>query len=126
MVYKLNGLLDKDIAIYKIYRVPMDKHARFRLFPVPINIISIKQRSVYLSILPGKLIPAGIFEAMGKACRVLFDYTDFTSFRNFLPTSETNNCIIYEAQWGEADKQLIFTVKAYRFCGMVRAIVRVR
>ena len=29
VVYKLNGLLDKDIAIYKIYRVPMDKHARF-------------------------------------------------------------------------------------------------
>ena len=29
VVYKLNGLLDKDIAIYKIYRVPMDKHARY-------------------------------------------------------------------------------------------------
>ena len=28
VVYKLNGLLDKDIAIYKIYRVPMDKHDR--------------------------------------------------------------------------------------------------
>ena len=61
---------------------------------------------------------------MNEACRVLFDYTDFTSFSKLHTDVKTNNCIIYEAQWEETDKQLIFTVKANRFLrNMVRAIV---
>ena len=61
---------------------------------------------------------------MNEACRVLFDYTDFTSFSKLHTDVKTNNCIIYEAQWEETDKQLIFKVKANRFLrNMVRAIV---
>ena len=58
VVYKLNGLLDKDIAIYKIYRVPMDKHARFSAISRTYKYY-IDKRSVYLSICLESLSPAG-------------------------------------------------------------------
>ena len=71
-----------------------------------------------------KAYPLPDIQAMNEACRVLFDYTDFTSFSKLHTDVKTNNCIIYEAQWEETDKQLIFTVKANRFLrNMVRAIV---
>ena len=72
VVYKLNGLLDKDIAIYKIYRVPMDKHARFsaisRTYKYYIDKTKLIEQllmswgKIRLPIhLPGKLIPCRIF-----------------------------------------------------------------
>ena len=61
---------------------------------------------------------------MNKACEVLFEYTDFTSFSKLHTDVKTNNCTILEAHWEETDSQLIFTIKANRFLrNMVRAIV---
>ena len=124
VVYKLNGLLDKDIAIYKIYRVPMDKHARFSAISRTYKYYIDKTKDPFTYPFAWKAYPLPDIQAMNEACRVLFDYTDFTSFSKLHTDVKTNNCIIYEAQWEETDKQLIFTVKANRFLrNMVRAIV---
>ena len=124
MVYKLNGLLDKDIAIYKIYRVPMDKHARFSAISRTYKYYIDKTKDPFTYPFAWKAYPLPDIQAMNEACRVLFDYTDFTSFSKLHTDVKTNNCIIYEDQWEETDKQLIFTVKANRFLrNMVRAIV---
>lgn len=61
VVYKLNGLLDKDIAIYKIYRVPMDKHARFSAISRTYKYYIDKTKDPFTIHLPGKLIPCRIF-----------------------------------------------------------------
>lgn len=68
----------------------------------------------------------GIFniEVMNDACRLLSNYTDFTSFSRLHSNSKTNICKIYNAAWEETDSRLIFTIKADRFLrNMVRAIV---
>ena len=71
--------------------------------------------------LPGRLD----FEAMNEACKVLFDYIDFTSFSKLHSDVKTNTCHITHAEWTqEEDATCVFTIRADRFLrNMVRAIV---
>ena len=64
------------------------------------------------------------FEAMNEACKVLFDYIDFTSFSKLHTDVKTNNCRIDKAGWEQEGDVWVFTVQADRFLrNMVRAIV---
>ena len=70
--------------------------------------------------LPGRLD----FEAMNEACKVLFDYIDFTSFSKLHTDVKTNNCHIQHAGWTQEGDIWVFTIRADRFLrNMVRAIV---
>lgn len=62
---------------------------------------------------------------MNEAARVLFDYTDFTSFSKLHTDVKTNNCRIMHACWEQTgDAEWVFTIQADRFLrNMVRAIV---
>jgi tRNA pseudouridine38-40 synthase len=61
---------------------------------------------------------------MNAASRILFDYTDFTSFSKLHTDVKTNNCKIYQAEWIQTGKNVLFIVKADRFLrNMVRALV---
>ena len=121
---KLNRLLPSDIAVYDVKRVRDDAHARFDATSRTYKYYIDKTKDPFTYPFAWKAYPLPDIQAMNEACRVLFDYTDFTSFSKLHTDVKTNNCIIYEAQWEETDKQLIFTVKANRFLrNMVRAIV---
>ena len=104
---KMNRILPKDIAIHKIVQVRPDAHARFDATSRTYKI-------------PGTLD----FDAMNKACSVLFDYIDFTSFSKLHTDVKTNNCKIYKAVWEKEGDLWVFTISADRFLrNMVRAIV---
>jgi tRNA pseudouridine38-40 synthase len=61
---------------------------------------------------------------MNQAAKMLFEFTDFTSFSKLHTDVKTNNCKIYQAEWEKQGNQLVFTIKADRFLrNMVRAIV---
>ena len=61
---------------------------------------------------------------MNEACKVLFDYIDFTSFSKLHTDVKTNNCHIMQAGWKQEGDIWIFTIQADRFLrNMVRAIV---
>jgi tRNA pseudouridine38-40 synthase len=62
---------------------------------------------------------------MNEACRVLFEYTDFTSFSKLHTDVKTNLCHIMHARWHREDDDMwVFTIRANRFLrNMVRAIV---
>ena len=61
---------------------------------------------------------------MNEACKMLYNYSDFTSFSRLHSGTKSNICKIYNAGWEESDNRLIFTIKADRFLrNMVRAIV---
>lgn len=63
-------------------------------------------------------------EKMNEAAKMLFEYTDFTSFAKLHTDVKTNNCKIFQAEWETENNQLFFTIKADRFLrNMVRAIV---
>ena len=52
---------------------------------------------------------------MNKACPVLFDYIDFTSFSKLHTDVKTNNCRIYKAGWEKDGDVWVFTIQADRF-----------
>jgi len=61
---------------------------------------------------------------MNEASKILFEYTDFTSFSKLHTDVKTNNCTIYQAEWTQYGSDVVFTVKADRFLrNMVRALV---
>jgi tRNA pseudouridine38-40 synthase len=63
-------------------------------------------------------------EKMNTACKILFEFKDFTSFAKHHTDTKTNNCKIYKAFWEQNGTELKFTISADRFLrNMVRAIV---
>jgi tRNA pseudouridine38-40 synthase len=124
LLYHLNRFLPDDIAIQKIKKVNSDFHARFsavsRTYKYYISMVkdpfttdTSYQFTVQLDI-----------EKMNEAAKMLFEYTDFTSFAKLHTDVKTNNCKIFQAEWETENNQLFFTIKADRFLrNMVRAIV---
>ena len=121
---KLNRLLPKDIAVYRIVPVRPDAHARFDAISRTYKYYVTTRKDPFNYELVYKIPRKLDFEAMNKACPVLFDYIDFTSFSKLHTDVKTNNCRIYKAGWEREGDVWVFTIQADRFLrNMVRAIV---
>jgi tRNA pseudouridine38-40 synthase len=122
--HKLNSFLNKDIAIFGLTKVPREAHARFdaisRTYQYHLNLGKnpfVLETSWHFFVQPN-------VERMNAASRILFEYTDFTSFSKLHTDVKTNNCKIYCAEWTQEGANVVFTVKADRFLrNMVRALV---
>ncbi len=124
LVFRLNRFLPHDIAIFNIYPVPSERHARFdansRTYQYKITRIKDPFYYDFAHYLFGHL---DIIK-MNKAASVLYDYIDYTSFSKLHTDVKTNNCVIKKAVFEEKDHLLIFTITADRFLrNMIRAIV---
>jgi tRNA pseudouridine38-40 synthase len=123
-VHKLNSFLCKDIVIFGVSKIFPEAHARFdaisRTYQYHLNLRKdpfALETSWHFYIQPD-------LERMNEASRILFEYTDFTSFSKLHTDVKTNNCKIYCAEWSQGGANIIFTVKADRFLrNMVRALV---
>lgn len=122
--YKLNGILDKDIAISDIKEVVPEAHARFDAISRTYRYLITRVKDPF-SISLKSFIPDRLdLEAMNKAAGYMLDYIDFTSFSKLHTDVKTNNCSIEYARWTEDNENIIFEIKADRFLrNMVRAIV---
>lgn len=121
---KLNRLLPKDIVVYHVVPVQPDAHARFdatsRTYKYYITAKKDPFNYEWVYKIHGKLD----YEAMNRACQVLYDYIDFTSFSKLHTDVKTNNCRITYAGWEQQNDLWVFTITADRFLrNMVRAIV---
>ena len=125
VVYKLNKILPKDIAVQRIEQVDGDMHARFsaksRTYHYFVHLDKNPFNRAYSWQVYGQLD----FGLMNKAANVLMEYEDFTSFSKSNTDTKTNNCTITYARWDRAeDGKWRFTITANRFLrNMVRAIV---
>lgn len=124
LVRQLNSIVGRDIAVYQIVRVSDEAHARFdatsRTYKYFIGLEKSPFSYPFCWTPPYKLD----VEAMNRAAKRLFDYTDFTSFSKLHTDVKTNNCRIDHACWQMEGDKLVFTVTADRFLrNMVRAIV---
>ncbi len=123
-VYKLNSFLGSDIVVFYISKVHPEAHARFdaasRTYQYHLNLIKdpfVIETSWYFFRQPDLV-------KMNEASKILFEYTDFTSFSKLHTDVKTNNCTIYQAEWTQYGSDVVFTVKADRFLrNMVRALV---
>ncbi|WP_075556448.1 tRNA pseudouridine(38-40) synthase TruA [Parabacteroides timonensis] len=121
---KLNRLLPKDIAVYRVVAVKPEAHARFDATSRTYKYYVTTRKDPFNYDLVYRMNGKLDFEAMNEACKVLFDYIDFTSFSKLHTDVKTNNCRIYQAGWKQEGDVWVFTVQADRFLrNMVRAIV---
>lgn len=121
---KLNRILPKDIAIYRIEPVRADAHARFDATSRTYKYYLTDKKNPFNQDWTYRTYVALDFDAMNAACDILFDYIDFTSFSKLHTDAKTNNCRILQAGWEREGDVWVFTIRADRFLrNMVRAIV---
>lgn len=125
LVYKLNKMLPKDIAVYKVEQVSEDMHARFSAKSRTYHYFLHLSKDPFLRAYSWQMYGDLDFDLMNKAALVLMEYRDFTSFSKVNTDTKTNDCTITEAHWDRVgDNQWRFTISANRFLrNMVRAIV---
>ena len=124
LVYKLNALLPKDVAVATIFKVIDDAHARFhaiarsyvyRLSPV---------KDAFNTDFAYYFKPKLDVEKMNDAAKLLLGTQDFQCFSKSNTDVFTYNCTITEALWKKVDNEYHFHISADRFLrNMVRAIV---
>ena len=121
---KLNSLLPKDIAIFKIVEVQPEAHARFNATARRYEYHIVTGKNVFKNELAAREHNRLDFEAMNKAAKTLLNYSDFTSFSKVHSDAKTNICKITHAEWTQHDDEWVFSIQADRFLrNMVRAIV---
>lgn len=125
LVYKLNKLLPRDIAVQHVEPVADDMHARFSAKSRTYHYYVHLDKNPFLRSYSWQVYGNPDFELMNRAVRVLMEYKDFTSFSKVNTDTKTNDCTITEARWDRVgEDQWRFTVTANRFLrNMVRAIV---
>lgn len=122
---RLNSIVGNDIAIYAIYRVHDDAHARFDATSRTYKYFVTLNKSPFDYAFTWHCRTPLDFDMMNEAAERMMGYTDFTSFSKLHTDVFTNNCHITHARWEKADDgRWVFTVTADRFLrNMVRAIV---
>lgn len=125
LIRRLNSIVGRDIAIYSIYRVADDAHARFDATSRTYKYFVTLTKSPFNYAFTWHCRTPLDFDLMNEAAERMMGYTDFTSFSKLHTDVFTNNCHITHARWEQADDgRWVFTVTADRFLrNMVRAIV---
>ena len=124
IVFKLNNFLDDSIAIFDIFPVKPNAHARFDAISRTYQYFIIRQKDPFEYDFSYYVYGDINIDLMNKGAKILFEYEDFTSFSKLHSDVKTNNCKILDTKWIEKGDKLIFTITADRFLrNMVRAIV---
>lgn len=125
LVFKLNRMLPSDIAVYAIFAVSKDQHARFDAVSRTYHYFIHQFKDPFLEEKSSYVPQMLDVEKMNHAAELLIGTKDFTSFSKLHTDVKTNFCTVTEAKWtviGEHRLQL--TISANRFLrNMVRAVV---
>ncbi len=124
LVYKLNSILPKDIAVERIFPVKQNAHARFDALSRSYEYHIIQKKDPFLYENAFYVKKALDVAAMNEAAGVLKNYRNFKCFSKSRTDVKTYNCVVTEALWKKEDDRLIFYITADRFLrNMVRAVV---
>lgn len=121
---KLNSFLPKEIAIYRIFPVADDLHARFSAVSRTYRYYVAPHKECFRFPYTCRVFHPLDVAKMNEAAAILLRTVDFTSFSKLHTQVNNNNCKVTEAKWREEDGLLVFTITADRFLrNMVRAVV---
>lgn len=121
--HKLNKMLPGDIAIFRIYPVTMDMHARFQASSRTYRYYLHQEKDVFLK--NSLFFPRALnIDRMNEAAKYFLGKQDFTSLSKLHTDVKTNICTVTEAVWKQEGSQWYFEITADRFLrNMVRATV---
>jgi len=122
---KLNALLPNTIVAKQLFKVKLTAHARFDAISRKYEYRIWLGRNPFLLETTWQLHHQQLnIDAMNKASKLLFNYTNFKCFSKSKTDVKTYNCEIYLAEWVKNGNLLVFHIEANRFLrNMVRAIV---
>lgn len=125
LLKKLNAFLPPSIAIHRIFPVREDLHARFDALKRTYEYYISTEKNPFTENFSWQIWRKPIdINLMNEACKILFEYDDFTSFSKLHTDNKTNLCKIYHAEWTQNGNEITFSISANRFLrNMVRAIV---
>ena len=125
IVFRLNGILPDSIAIFDIYRVTDDAHARFSAVRRTYEYHIVDHKDPFLCQQATRVRPGLDFSAMNDAAKLLMGKQDFASFCRTNTDVKTTICNLTHAEWKElGNGHAVFTITADRFLrNMVRAVV---
>jgi tRNA pseudouridine38-40 synthase len=124
LVFKLNSFLPPDIAIFDIFPVADNAHARFDAIARTYQYHVSDRRLPFRQGQYCRIYYRPDIERMNEAARVLMEYEDFTSFAKLHTQVKTNICHLTKAEWTEEADGWGFTIRSNRFLrNMVRAVV---
>ncbi len=123
LTFKLNSYLPGDIAIYEIFPVADNAHARFDAVARTYQYHVSDRRLPFHQGLYCRIFFKPDIERMNEAAQVLMEYDDFTSFAKLHTQVKTNICHLSEAHWDEVGGEWVFTIRSNRFLrNMVRSV----
>ena len=124
LIFKLNSLLASDIAVYNLFEVHPEAHARFDAISRSYEYHIIQQKDPFFSETAHLVKNELDLDKMNLAAFRLKEYTDFKCFSKSKTDVKTYNCDIKSAIWEKQENKLVFKITADRFLrNMVRAIV---
>lgn len=124
MVYRLNGLLDFDIAVKRMLKVPDDSHARFDAIERTYRYFIHQQKNPFLNDRSTFVVGNPDMELMNRAAVILIGTKDFKTFAKVNSDVKHHKCEVFKANWFHQGDQLVFEIASNRFLrNMVRAIV---
>lgn len=124
LMFRLNKLLPKEIAVLSIVPVTQDAHARFDAISRGYCYHITKQKNPFLHKRSYQFAKPLDLELMNKAADILLYHKDFKCFSKSKTDVKTYTCDIQHAYWKKNGSQLVFFIQANRFLrNMVRAIV---
>lgn len=123
LAFKLNSFLPQDIAIFSIFPVASNAHARFDATARTYQYHVSDRRLPFRQGQYCRIYFRPDVDRMNEAALVLTEYDDFTSFAKLHTQVKTNICHLTEAHWAEEGEELVFTIRSNRFLrNMVRSV----
>lgn len=123
LAFKLNSYLPADIAIFDIFAVKDNAHARFDAIARTYQYHVSDQRLPFCQGLYSRIYFRPDLDLMNQAAQILMEYDDFTSFAKLHTQVKTNICHLSHAHWDTLDGQWVFTIRSNRFLrNMVRSV----
>jgi len=124
ILFRINSILPKDIAINSIRKVKNEANARYDAIERIYEYHIIREKDPFRHGFALFFFKSLDIQTMQDAAALLIGKQDFECFSKV--KTDVNNfiCEINVAEWSEVGKELVFTISANRFLrGMVRAIV---
>ncbi|MBO4599294.1 MAG: tRNA pseudouridine(38-40) synthase TruA [Bacteroidales bacterium] len=123
LTFKLNSLLPTDIAIFEVFPVRENAHARFDATARTYQYHVSDRRLPFRQGLYSRIYFHPDIELMNQGAQLLMQYDDFTSFAKLHTQVKTNICHLTEAHWDEVGDEWVFTIRSNRFLrNMVRSV----
>ena len=123
LTFKLNSFLPDDIAIFDIFRVRDNAHARFDATARTYQYHVSDRRLPFKQGLYSRIYFHPDIDLMNQGAAILMEYEDFTSFAKLHTQVKTNICHLSEAHWDSMGDEWVFTIRSNRFLrNMVRSV----